>query len=490
MTNAPLVSIIMAAYGRPKVLRWAVESVMAQTFEDWELLVVGDACEAATQSVVAALAERDLRIRFINLARNYGEQSGPNNVGIARSRGRYLAFLNQDDLWFPDHLQVAIDWLEASGSDLIFTLCGVIAPSSREDLERGEWIGGIGGIGRRGHYDPATTFAPASTWLLKRTTAEKIGPWLPAIECIAETSQNFLFRAWRRGTKLSNGPELTAIIFSSAGRPNSYQADQVIEQEWFFHRMRNDPSFRTQVLARVGYRQPLPRTLKARLVAAGIAAREWLLRAAGLLGWEPRGLAYRFRHRVGRGGYINLLRRRRGLEVLPAGPSISKIKAAAARKACQYQPGVPLQFSKTGRATAHQLNGWSLPENWGAWTEGEEARLLFELPPPADCNYILTITAHTLITPKHPFQKIEILVNDQPVVCYKLTKAELTRVQIPIDRELLAGTRFLEIALHLPDCVAPAEQGMSKDWRRLGLAVKELNLLPATGALQGMADSE
>jgi glycosyltransferase involved in cell wall biosynthesis len=98
MNQAPAVSVVTATYNRSNVLRYAVESVLAQSFRDWEIIVIGDACTDDTAAVVASY--EDSRIRFTNLERNFGEQSGPNNAGFAISRGRYIAYLNHDDLWF------------------------------------------------------------------------------------------------------------------------------------------------------------------------------------------------------------------------------------------------------------------------------------------------------------------------------------------------------------------------------------------------------
>jgi glycosyltransferase involved in cell wall biosynthesis len=76
-SNNPLVSIITATYNRSNILPYTIASVLRSTFEDWELLVVGDACTDDTEQVVSAF--NDPRIRFFNLAQNVGEQSGPNN---------------------------------------------------------------------------------------------------------------------------------------------------------------------------------------------------------------------------------------------------------------------------------------------------------------------------------------------------------------------------------------------------------------------------
>ena len=98
--SAPAISVVVATYNRPDALRCALESVRRQSFGDWEVVVVGDRCTDSTRDVVASFA--DPRLRYIDLARNIGEQSGPNNIGIHAAHAPLIAFLNHDDLWFPD----------------------------------------------------------------------------------------------------------------------------------------------------------------------------------------------------------------------------------------------------------------------------------------------------------------------------------------------------------------------------------------------------
>jgi glycosyltransferase involved in cell wall biosynthesis len=123
--TSPLVSIVTATYNRSNVLALTLASVRWQTFRDWELWVVGDACTDDTERVVAAFG--DARIHFVNLEQNVGEQSGPNNEGFRRSRGRYIAYLNHDDFWLPDHLETALRGIEETGADLVFALVDQVA---------------------------------------------------------------------------------------------------------------------------------------------------------------------------------------------------------------------------------------------------------------------------------------------------------------------------------------------------------------------------
>jgi glycosyltransferase involved in cell wall biosynthesis len=82
--EAPSLSVVVATYNRSNVLRLAVESVLWQTFEDWELWVVGDACTDDTEEVMRDFG--DPRVKFVNLELNVGEQSEPNNEGFNRAR--------------------------------------------------------------------------------------------------------------------------------------------------------------------------------------------------------------------------------------------------------------------------------------------------------------------------------------------------------------------------------------------------------------------
>src|SRR4051812_37155949 len=102
MSKQPVVSIIVSAYNRPQVVAFAIKSVVASNFEDWELIVVGDGCNAETEEAVRAFPDR--RIQFHNLPVNTGHQSAPHNRGVELARGEFVFFLNQDDMYFPDHI--------------------------------------------------------------------------------------------------------------------------------------------------------------------------------------------------------------------------------------------------------------------------------------------------------------------------------------------------------------------------------------------------
>jgi glycosyltransferase involved in cell wall biosynthesis len=301
---APLVSVVMATYNRPRVLAYAIRSVIAQTLADWELIVVGDACGPETGDVVASFG--DPRIRYRNLAVNFGEQSGPNNTGVAMARGQYLAFLNHDDLWFPGRLATGIADIEKSRADLVFAQVAWIRPAEAGAIERDDWQAAPGTAHRRGRYDPLFTMAPASSWILKRGVSARVGPWRPAAKLYAESSQDFLFRAWRQGHRLVLGQETTVIMFSSAWRERTYVSDPDFEHAYFWRRLCDDPAhLGADIQARL--QSPAPRAVSLDRKAKDIA---W--RALAHLGVSPREAIQR-RHGHQRGQALRWLRRNRGL---------------------------------------------------------------------------------------------------------------------------------------------------------------------------------
>ena len=107
----PKVSVIIPTYNRIESLRLAIKSVLAQTFQDFEIIVVDDASHDNTAEVVARF--KDERIRYIRHGTNK-KISASRNTGVLNSQGRYIAFLDDDDEWLSEKLQLEVDLLENS----------------------------------------------------------------------------------------------------------------------------------------------------------------------------------------------------------------------------------------------------------------------------------------------------------------------------------------------------------------------------------------
>lgn len=102
--NDNLVSIITPAYKAARVISETIASVQAQSYANWEMLIVEDCGPDDTRDVVRRLAAADPRIRLIEPKRNGGPAEARNHA-LAQAQGRWIAFLDSDDLWLPEKLE-------------------------------------------------------------------------------------------------------------------------------------------------------------------------------------------------------------------------------------------------------------------------------------------------------------------------------------------------------------------------------------------------
>lgn len=234
----PKVTIITAAYNRSNVLRFAVKSVLRQSFKDWEYIVIGDHCTDDTESVMAEF--NDERIYFENLPNNSGGQSTPHNCALAKAQGEYIFYLNQDDLFFPDHIESSLEFLEKSNADLIWTLVASPDPDGRNSTNWQDQKVFLAGMPPNGKFSPET-FVITSSWALRREAAEKIGPWRHANESYLLPSQELLYRAWKLGCNMQLHPRVSVVCIHAGYRRNSYATRDFREQERFFNLIFKDP---------------------------------------------------------------------------------------------------------------------------------------------------------------------------------------------------------------------------------------------------------
>lgn len=116
----PEVSVVMPVHNAAAFVAEAIASVRAQRFGDWELICVDDGSTDDSVAVIRAIAATEPRLRLIEAGRNEGP--GPaRNRGIAAARGRFIAFLDCDDLWHPEKLARQIPWMKAEGHALSYT---------------------------------------------------------------------------------------------------------------------------------------------------------------------------------------------------------------------------------------------------------------------------------------------------------------------------------------------------------------------------------
>ena len=151
--QSPAVSIIMPSYNCAAFIPAAIQSVIDQSFTDWELIVVDDGSTDASLDIIQSFARADARIRPVCSATNRGA-AGARNDALALARGRFIAFLDSDDLWKPEKLARQLAFMDQHGVAFCFTsyerisedgrLVGTVrvkSPVSYPQLLRGNVIG-------------------------------------------------------------------------------------------------------------------------------------------------------------------------------------------------------------------------------------------------------------------------------------------------------------------------------------------------------------
>lgn len=295
-----MVSIVCATYNRADVLRVAIESVVAQSFQDWEMIVVGDHCTDHTSEVVASF--EDSRVTFRNRTENHGEQSVPNNEGVELACGQFIAYINHDDVWLPNHLADCITTLRSAPADLVFGGYTLVTPgrlakhSSPTDIRNGQMI----------------RMPPASAWLFERSLVDRIGQWKSAFDLYVPPSAEWLMRALDSGARVRGVACKTLVIIPSAQRPGSYAENSAADIEFSRSLIAADGAL---LLSSMNDEKPG--------IFGGIARMTWrtLARIVARLGVHPFALRCRVEavlsgHR--RGDFIRAMRNTRGLTDQPA----------------------------------------------------------------------------------------------------------------------------------------------------------------------------
>lgn len=108
--NEPLVSIITPVYNAERFLSDTIKSVKNQTYEKWELLLVDDCSKDNSVSIIKEFQKSDHRIKYIKLEKNSGA-SVTRNTGIKNAKGRFIAFVDSDDIWEPNKLEIQIKYM-------------------------------------------------------------------------------------------------------------------------------------------------------------------------------------------------------------------------------------------------------------------------------------------------------------------------------------------------------------------------------------------
>lgn len=198
--KTPLVSVITPCYNSASFIAQAIQSVQNQTYANWEMIVVDDCSTDASVVIVEQLAANDPRIILRRLEQNSGTGVA-RNTAIELASGRYIAFLDADDLWMPEKLSTQIkfmeqhslpftfsfyDWIAEDGTDLQRTIT-TPAELRYRDMLYSNWIGNLTAIYDVDYFGKIAIpkIRKRQDWMLWLTILRSIGKARPVPQSLA-----------------------------------------------------------------------------------------------------------------------------------------------------------------------------------------------------------------------------------------------------------------------------------------------------------------
>ena len=167
----PTVTVVLPTHNRPSLVKRAVESVVQQTYRDWELIIVDDASTQDIASGVAEVLRDDRRVRLVRRTVN-GGASAARNTGIEHARGRFVGFLDDDDEYLDHKLAHQVHQLESAPEDVV----GVAGAQVGTSAGIGQQTGGEASELRREQLlDFDVWFVQIGSVLLRRDAVVELG---------------------------------------------------------------------------------------------------------------------------------------------------------------------------------------------------------------------------------------------------------------------------------------------------------------------------
>lgn len=131
MRELPLVSVIMPAYNSKGYIEQAIQSIQDQTYPNWELIIVDDASTDGTFALVENKIKQNQKVHLLQNRKNQGTGVA-RNLGIKAAKGRYICFLDADDLWLPEKLRVQVEFMQKRDLVMSFSSYRLISEVGEE----------------------------------------------------------------------------------------------------------------------------------------------------------------------------------------------------------------------------------------------------------------------------------------------------------------------------------------------------------------------
>jgi len=198
--NSSLVSIITPTYNSEKFITETIQSVQKQSYTNWEMIIVDDCSSDTTASIASEISKNDSRIRFFQLEKNFGTGVA-RDFALSKASGRYITFLDSDDLWKPSKLEKQIDFLSSKNLPFTFSFYECIDEEGNAFDKKIEaprrlkyyqlffcnFIGNLTGIYDSSFFGkiPISSIRKRQDWMLWLTILKKIKVAMPVTESLA-----------------------------------------------------------------------------------------------------------------------------------------------------------------------------------------------------------------------------------------------------------------------------------------------------------------
>lgn len=171
-----LVSIVIPTFNKDRFIGETLESIGKQTYTNWELLVVEDSSRGETEEIVRRFARRHRwhRVEYSRNDRNCGAAYS-RNVGFGKARGEFVALIDADDRWMPDHLTVSVDALRTTGKDIVYS--SVLMFEDQTEMLLGVWGPDHNDLKNFPHGMFRRNFVTPSASVMRRQVLADVGPW-------------------------------------------------------------------------------------------------------------------------------------------------------------------------------------------------------------------------------------------------------------------------------------------------------------------------
>ena len=423
----PAITVVIPTYNWSAALRCAIRSVLLQTEQNFEILVVGDGCTDDSADVVASFG--DARIHWHNLDRNYGSQWAANNYAIEHAASDWIAYLGHDDIWYPTHLEAILRAAKEHDAEVVTSVMALYGPPD-------SGIRGIAGLFSSGSYS-ASDFVPPSAFAHKTSIYGDGIKWQDPASVTVPMDALFMSRAAMAAKRFASTRELTSFKFNAAWRRDSYKIKSTDEQQRLLERIQSDADFRSRGLIDIMDAVVKGKFLKIEMPAQGV---------------EP-------------GSAVRLSRKNKGADSRFSASEMQRVTGKTRFDLTRQD--MPFEWYHVEKHPRYKTFRWS----------GPSRRSTIDLPVYFETDLLISIIAVNSLAPP---ETIRVLLRDQPLP-HRIRKKLLGGFVIEAEARVAdvpPSDRDFGITLEVDATRRPRDTGMGDDNRWLGVAVARIELEP------------